>query len=49
MITSVKMLNDEDINIIVTRNDNVKAGGLIAEICTEPRRYFAVSGLKDRE
>jgi len=47
MITSIERPNNEDINIIVTRNENAKCGGLIAEICTEKRRYFAIAGMTD--
>jgi hypothetical protein len=49
MVMSVERPNNEDINIIATRNENVKSGTLIAEVCTEERKYFCVSGMKDRE
>jgi hypothetical protein len=49
VVMSVERPNNEDINIIATRNENVKSGGLIAEICTEKRRHFCVAGIKDRE
>jgi hypothetical protein len=47
-VMSVERPNDEDINIIATRNDDTKTGTLIAEVCTEKRQYFAVAGLKDQ-
>lgn len=47
-IISVERPNNEDINIIATRNENVKCGSLIAEICTEDRKYFTIVGMKDR-
>jgi hypothetical protein len=49
VVMSVERPNNEDINIIATRNENVKSGTLIAEVCTEERKYFCVSGMKDRE
>ena len=48
MVMSVERPNNEDINIFATRNDNVKTGTLIAEVCTEKRRYFTVVGLRDQ-
>ena len=47
LVSLVERPNNEDINIFATRNDDVKSGTLIAEICTEKRRYFTVVGLKD--
>lgn len=47
MVMSVERPNNEDINIFATRNDNVKSGTLIAEICTEKRKYFTIVGMKD--
>ena len=48
MITSIERTNNEDVNLIVTRNEDVKTGTLIAEVCTEKRQYFAIAGLKDQ-
>jgi hypothetical protein len=49
VVMSVERPNSEDINIIATRNENVKSGTLIAEVCTEERKYFCIAGMKDRE
>jgi hypothetical protein len=48
VVMSVERPNNEDINIIATRNENVKSGGLIAEVCTEERKYFCIAGMKDQ-
>ena len=48
VVMSVERPNNEDINIIATRNEGAKCGSLIAEICTEKRRYFCVAGMKDQ-
>ena len=41
--------NNEEVEIIATRNDISKCGGLLAIIYTAPIRYVDVAGMKDKE
>ena len=41
--------NEEEVEIVATRNDISKTGGLVAVIYTNPIRYVGVAGMKDKE